>query len=217
MWLLVDCFYVHLHCNVIRVEMRLRHTYMRMHLFIAQYAECGLIIFRLRYFLNDINMRICAYVHMCMNLAPRWGFDFRLFRVMEVRFCKVWSSAIDLNPWTSYLPTTNRGTDGDMIVHKYTNWRLPARDCWEGVKQILHFPLTRGTSSIIFKGYFGCLCYQQELRVCEVMICSCLKFYNQSFVIHCLSQCNLSQISATIKCTYTNLNYDSRWQFFDAF
>ena len=79
-----------LHCsNVIRVEMRLRHTYMRMHLFIAQYAECGLIIFRLRYFLNDINMRICAYVHMCMNLAPRWGFDLRLFRVMVVRFCKV--------------------------------------------------------------------------------------------------------------------------------
>ena len=155
--------------------------------------------------------------HMCMNLAPRWGFDLRLFRVMEVRFCKVWSSAIDLNPWTSYLPTTNRGTDGDMIVHKYTNWRLPARDCWEGVKQILHFPLTRGTSSIIFKRYIGCLCYQQVLRVCEVMICSCLKFYNQSFVIHCLSQCNLSQISATIKCTYTNLNYDSRWQFFDAF
>ena len=46
----------------------------------------------LRGFLIDINMRICAYVNMRMNMAPRRGFDLvlvRLFRVMVVRFCKV--------------------------------------------------------------------------------------------------------------------------------
>jgi len=67
-------------------------------LFIAQYAEWCLIIFRLKRFFEwyqHAYMCKCVYAYESGSKA---GFYLRLFRVMEVRFCKVWSSAIDLNP-----------------------------------------------------------------------------------------------------------------------
>ena len=46
-----------------------------------------MVTFRLRDFSDDIR---CAYVNMRMGAwAAKPGFDLRLFRVMEVRFCKV--------------------------------------------------------------------------------------------------------------------------------
>ena len=72
--------------------MRLRHAYMRICVCtfsLHSMLSDACLFLDLGGFLIDINMRICAYVYMRMNIGSRRGFDLRLFRVMVVRFCKV--------------------------------------------------------------------------------------------------------------------------------
>ena len=62
--------------------MRLRHAYM--HICVCTFSLHSMLsdaclFLDLGGFLIDINMRICAYVYMRMNIARR-GFDLRLFK-----------------------------------------------------------------------------------------------------------------------------------------
>ena len=49
-----------------------------------------MVTFRLRDFSDDIRCAyVCEYAYGPWAAKPGPGFDLRLFRVMEVRFCKV--------------------------------------------------------------------------------------------------------------------------------